>query len=60
MIWPDSQIINMYTFNTKSVSRIHVIANLSNWSKNRSKKLKYSKLYLYTVVEIIVIKAVNV
>lgn len=28
MIWPDSQIINIYTFNTKSVS--HIIANLSN------------------------------
>lgn len=58
IIWPDSQIINIYTFNTKSVS--HIFANLSNWSKNMSKKLKYSKLYLYTVVAIIVIKAVNV
>lgn len=28
MIWPDSQIINIYTFNTKSIS--HIIANLSN------------------------------
>ena len=28
MIWPDSQIINIYTFNAKSVS--HIIANLSN------------------------------
>ena len=28
LIWPDSQIINIYTFNTKSVS--HIIANLSN------------------------------